>query len=54
LGALEEWEALEQAVVALEAPMVQGQVQVQDSPAESVEEADAAAAAVPVETVKQR
>jgi hypothetical protein len=54
LGALEEWKALEQAVVTLEALMVQGQVEVQDSPAESVEGVDPAVVAVPAETVKQR
>ena len=43
-----------QVVVALEAPMVQGQVEVQDSPAESVGGAGADVVAVPVETVKQR
>ena len=53
MGALKELEGLGQAVVALEAPMVREQVEVQDSPAESVEGADAAAVAVPAETVKQ-
>jgi hypothetical protein len=40
--------------VALEAPMVREQVEVQDSPARSVEGEGAAVVAVPTETVKQR
>jgi hypothetical protein len=49
-----EWEGLEQVAVALVVPMVWEQVEVQDSPAKSVEGEDAAVVAVPTETVKQR
>jgi hypothetical protein len=47
---LEDCEGLEQAAVALEAPMVREQVEVQDSPARSVEGEGTAVVSVPTET----